>query len=170
MGTNGVLFLLLVTAPLMGGVMLIMFARRRVPDHPSCGKCRYNVRASIGSVTRCPECGAEFAEVGIRPPGGHRSPFLIAAGLLLIVLAVSGFGSAVMLQRAAMAQARAATQAAAARAAAAQALAQAAGRQAGAPATRRASEAETGAEAEAEAEVEGGGRTQAPEPTDPGTP
>ncbi len=109
----GILVLLILVAALAGGVLLIVFSRRRGPDHPACGKCGYNVRASIGSGTRCPECGADFGQAGITPPRGKRKPFMIAAGLVLIVLAVGCFGSSLAFQRATIAQSQAARNAAA---------------------------------------------------------
>ena len=114
--------LMVVVAPLTVGVLLIVFSRGRGPDHPACGKCGYNVRASIGSVTRCPECGAEFGEAGITAPRSKRKrkPFMIAAGLVLIVLAVGCFGSSLLVQRATIAQSQAARAAAAQNAATAQ--------------------------------------------------
>ena len=107
MSIAGLVFLIMVV-PLAGGVLLIVFSRRRGPDHPACGKCGYNVHASIGSVTRCPECGADFGQAGITPPRGKckRNPVMIAAGLVLIVLAVGCFGSSLLFQRARIAQAR----------------------------------------------------------------
>ncbi len=119
MSIAGLVFLIMVV-PLAGGVLLIVFSRRRGPDHPACGKCGYNVHASIGSVTRCPECGADFGQAGITPPRGKRKPFMIAAGLVLIVLAVGCFGSSPAFQRATIAQSRAARNAAAQKAATAQ--------------------------------------------------
>ncbi len=120
-GVFGLLvFLIMVVVPLAGGVLLIVFSRRRGPDHPACGKCGYNVRASIGSVTRCPECGADFGQAGITPPRDKRNPFMIAAGLVLIVLAVGCFGSSLLFQRATVAQPQAARNAAAQKAATAQ--------------------------------------------------
>ncbi len=117
-GVVGLLvFLIMVVVPLAGGVLLIVFSRRRGPDHPACGKCGYNVHASIGSVTRCPECGADFGQAGITPPRGKRKPFMIAAGLVLIVLAVGCFGSSLLFQRATIAQSQAARNAAAQKAA-----------------------------------------------------
>ena len=113
-------FLIMVVVPLAGGVLLIVFSRRRGPDHPACGKCGYNVQASIGSGTRCPECGADFGQAGITPPRGKRNPFMIAAGLVLIVLVVGCFSSSLLLQRATIAQSQAARNAAAQKAATAQ--------------------------------------------------
>ena len=116
------LVLITMAVPLAGGVLLIVFSRRRGPDHPACGNCGYNVHASIGSVTRCPECGADFGQAGITPPRGKRkrNPFMIAAGLVLIVLAVGCFGSSLLFQRATIAQSQAARNAAAQKAATAQ--------------------------------------------------
>ncbi len=112
--------LIMVVAPLTVGVLLIVFSRGRGPDHPACGNCGYNVHASIGSVTRCPECGAEFGEAGITAPRSKRKrkPFMIAAGLVLIVLAVGCFGSSLLWRT--VAQSQAARAAAAQNAAAAQ--------------------------------------------------
>ena len=122
MSIAGLLFMIMVVVPLTVGVLLIVFSRGRGLDHPACGNCGYNVHASIGSVTRCPECGAEFGEAGITAPRSKRKrkPFMIAAGLVLIVLAVGCFGSSLLLRRAAVAQSQAARAAAAQNAAAAQ--------------------------------------------------
>ena len=109
------LVLVFMMMPLAGGVLLIVFSRRRRPTHPACGNCGYNVHGSIGSVTRCPECGADFGQVGITPPRGNRNPFMIAAGVTLIVLTVGCSGSLLQLP----AQSRTARNAAAQNAAAA---------------------------------------------------
>ncbi len=98
-------FLIIVVMPLVGGVLLIVFSCRRGPDHPACGKCGYNVHGSIGSATRCPECGADFGQAGITPPRGKRNPFMIAAGVVLIVLAAGCLGSSLVLPLAARSQA-----------------------------------------------------------------
>ncbi len=99
-GLVGLLVLLImVVVPLAGGVLLLVFSRRRAPDHPACGKCGYNVQASIGSVTRCPECGADFRQAGITPPRGKRkrNPYMIAAGVALIVLSVGCLGTTLVI-------------------------------------------------------------------------
>ncbi len=124
MSIAGLVFLIMVV-PLAGGVLLIVFSRRRGPDHPACGKCGYNVHASIGSVTRCPECGADFGQAGITPPRGNRkrNPFMIVAGVALIVFSVGCLGSTLLLPlaaRNAAAQKAAAAQKTPARADAAQ--------------------------------------------------
>ena len=115
------LVLFMIVVPLAGGVLLIVFSRRRRPTHPACGNCGYNVHGSIGSVIRCPECGADFARVGITPPRGKRNPLMVTAGVALIVLTMGCLSSSLLYQRAAIAQSQAAAQKAAAQAAAAQA-------------------------------------------------
>ena len=94
----GILVLLILVAALAGGVLLIVFSRRRGPDHPACGKCGYNVHGSIGSVTRCPECGADFGQAGIMPPRGNRkrNPFMITAGVVLIVFSLGCLGTSLV--------------------------------------------------------------------------
>ncbi len=112
----GILVLLILVAALAGGVLLIVFSGRRGPGHPACGKCGYIVHGSIGSVTRCPECGADFGQAGITPPVGNRkrNPFMIAAGVVLIVSSLGCLGPALLLPLAARAQRSAAQKAAAA--------------------------------------------------------
>ncbi len=92
------LVLIMMLVPLAGGVMLIVFSRRRRPAHPACGNCGYNVHGSIGSVTRCPECGADFGQAGITPPRGNRkrNPFMITAGVVLIVFSLGCLGTSLV--------------------------------------------------------------------------
>ncbi len=98
----------------VAGVLLIVFSRARGTAYPSCGRCGYDVSGSIGSVTRCPECGRDFTEVGILPPGRKRNPFMIGAGVVLIVLPLGCFGSSLLFASATAVQATAAQKAAAA--------------------------------------------------------
>ncbi len=95
-GLVGLLVLLIMVAALAGGVLLIVFSRRRGSDHPACGECGYNVHGSIGSVTRCPECGADFGQAGITPPRGKRNPFMIAGGVVLIVFSLGCLGTSLV--------------------------------------------------------------------------
>ena len=83
-----------VVVPLGVGIWLAFRGLRGRHGFPSCGKCGYNVTGSIGSATRCPECGSPFAEVGIARPGGRYRPFMTIGGLILIVFAVGGVGTA----------------------------------------------------------------------------
>ncbi len=110
----------------VAGVLLIVFSRSRGTAYPSCGRCGYDVSGSIGSVTRCPECGRDFTEVGILPPRRKRNPFMIGAGVVLIVLPLGCLGSSLLFARAATVQATAAQKAAAQQAATAQQAAAAA--------------------------------------------
>jgi hypothetical protein len=82
-----------VVLPLGVGTWLAWRGLRGGPDFPSCGKCRYDVTGSIGSATRCPECGAPFAEVGILRPRGRHRPLLVLGGLVLVVAAVGCLGT-----------------------------------------------------------------------------
>jgi len=86
----GIVFIL---ALLTSAVLLIVFSRGKGKSYPSCGKCGYDVSGSVGSVTRCPECGLEFTEAGIIPPGGKRNPIMLLGGIALLVLALGCFGS-----------------------------------------------------------------------------
>ncbi|MHC5001710.1 MAG: hypothetical protein ACYTJ0_01165 [Planctomycetota bacterium] len=79
--------------PMTIGILLIVFARRGGPGHAACGQCGYDVKTSIESGSRCPECGSEFAEVGITPPheAHRRNPFMVIPGVILAVLGVGFF-------------------------------------------------------------------------------
>ncbi len=70
------------------GVLLLLRSRPRGPGHPACGKCGYDVGGSVGTVTRCPECGSPFMEVGILPPRGKRNSIMLASGIVIIVFVV----------------------------------------------------------------------------------
>ena len=115
-----VLYLILMLIMVVGGVLLIVFSRTRGTDYPSCGRCGYDVSGSVGSVTRCPECGCDFTEVGILPPRRKRNPFMIAGGVVLIVLAVGCVSLSLLFATGARVQATAAQKAAAQQTAAAQ--------------------------------------------------
>lgn len=112
-------YLILMLMMVVAGVLLIVFSRSRGTAYPSCGRCGYDVSGSIGSVTRCPECGRDFTEVGILPPRRKRNPFMIGAGVVLIVLPLGCFGSTLLFARAATVQATGARRAATAQQAAA---------------------------------------------------
>ncbi len=106
--------------PLGLGIWLVVRGLRGGPAFPSCGKCGYDVTGTIGSATRCPECGSPFAEVGIVRPGGKQRPLMAVGGLILIVLAVGCLGtslSGLMALKARQAQSRAISAQAAAQAA-----------------------------------------------------
>lgn len=85
--------LIFILIPLAAGITLLLLARRGGLGYPACGQCGYDVSGSVGSVTRCPECGAAFTEAGIMPPTRRDRPFMRTAGLLLIILSIGCFGS-----------------------------------------------------------------------------
>ena len=103
MGTASAgMFLFLIFLPmiimLIVGVWLIFASRRGGGKrYPSCGACGYDLSGSVGSVPRCPECGADFKIVGITPPGGSRSRGMLAAGIVLIILPLTCAGGIVVL-------------------------------------------------------------------------
>ena len=84
--------------PLGLGIALILLSRRRGKGYAACGQCGYDVKASIESGSRCPECGSAFAEVGITPPGSGsgRNPYLFIPGLVLITIAVGCVGTSLL--------------------------------------------------------------------------
>ncbi len=72
MMTFGLLFVVMLGLVIVAGVIglvVLLMVRRSGGDFPACPRCGYDVSATLGSEVRCPECGAAFAEVGIRPPG-----------------------------------------------------------------------------------------------------
>lgn len=88
-----IVLLLPMLAMLVIGFILIIAARRGPrTGFPSCGACQYNLSGSVGSVARCPECGADFKEVGITPPRGASSRTMMIAGIALIVLPITCVG------------------------------------------------------------------------------
>ncbi len=100
-----------VVVPVGVGIWLVVRGFRGGPTFPSCGKCGYDVTGTIGSATRCPECGSPFAEVGIVAPRGKQRPLMTIGGLVLIVGAMGCLGtslSGLMALKAQQAQARAA--------------------------------------------------------------
>ncbi|MEE9129388.1 MAG: hypothetical protein V3T84_05170 [Phycisphaerales bacterium] len=107
--------LLLLIPFLSGALLIIIFSRRRGKGYPACGKCGYDVGGSVGTVTRCPECGSAFTEAGILPPRGKRNLLMLASGIALVVFVLGCVGTALITARYSMAeQQRAATAAQAA--------------------------------------------------------
>ena len=95
----GIIVILVLLIPLLSGVLLIIFARRGGKGYPACGKCGYDVGGSVGTVTRCPECGSPFTEAGILPPRGKRNPIMLASGIALVVLVLGCVGTALITAR-----------------------------------------------------------------------
>jgi hypothetical protein len=150
----GLLVIVVLGLALLAGIVLIVRAKRGGLPFPSCGACRYDLSGTIGSETRCPECGAAFAEAGIVPPhGGPANRRLMWAGIALVIAALGCLGSGVttsmMSYRAAVARQQALIQAR--QAAQAQQAAVAAAEARAAEAKQRAEEAAERAAAGAEA-------------------
>ncbi len=105
-----IIVILVLLIPLVSGVLLIIFSRRGGMGYPGCGKCGYDVGGSVGTVTRCPECGSPFMEVGILPPRGKRNSIMLASGIVIIVFVVGCIGTGLVTTRSstALQQARAA--------------------------------------------------------------
>lgn len=113
----------------VGTVIVVLLHRGRGGDFPACGQCGYDVSATLGTEVRCPECGAAFAEVGVKAPGhnaklNRNATIGLIAVSLLVVLSLATFAGVARYSAARAAQARA--QAIAAQAQAQQAAAQAA--------------------------------------------
>ena len=118
-------FLVLLAAVIVAVAMAVRL-RSKSPNHPACGRCGYDVTATVGHSDRCPECGALFIEVGIVPPAGPTAErratskvvvvVLVVATLLSSILALGGIFAARASVASARAQALAAQQRAAAQA------------------------------------------------------
>lgn len=94
-GIVGILALLLMAAMFAGGVVLIIFSRRRGAGHPACGQCGYDLTATLKTESaRCPECGMDLAEAGVIPAGGpkKRSTPMLVMGILLLLVCVTCIG------------------------------------------------------------------------------
>jgi hypothetical protein len=93
-----------VAVPLVAGAVVMILGLRRGPTTARCGRCRYDVSASVGGGSdRCPECGALFVEAGIIPPRRRRPALVVigAAMLLLALLSALTFASVATSQQAA---------------------------------------------------------------------
>ncbi len=90
-----VLVLIFVLLPLAAGILLVGLSRRGGLGYPACGGCKYDLSGSIGVATRCPECGADFANVGIVPPKGRRNRIMVWTGVVLIVVPLTCVGMSV---------------------------------------------------------------------------
>lgn len=96
MGGGATLFMLFVPMFIMllaGAALIAMWRFSKSRSYPACGSCGYDLSASVGAVTRCPECGAEFKDVGIRPPGESRNKAMLITGLVLVLIPLTCFGA-----------------------------------------------------------------------------
>lgn len=96
---TGFIFLLLVPLPLVAGIVLIILSRKRSKGYPACGQCGYNVTGSIGNAVRCPECGSDFAHVGITPAVSRRNNAVLLLGVALIAVPLTCVGIGVLIAR-----------------------------------------------------------------------
>lgn len=103
MGTPSIgfaLFLIVSAIVLLWAVGAIIYIarirrlKRRLADGPICGACGYAASIGPDGFTRCPECGGEYAVVGILGPNTRTTnpAILISAGLGW-VLAIALFGA-----------------------------------------------------------------------------
>ena len=54
------LIIIVLLVPIGLGVTLLILSGRGRRPFAACGGCGYDVSGSVGSVTRCPECGLNF--------------------------------------------------------------------------------------------------------------
>lgn len=87
-----VLVLIFVLLPLVAGILLVGLSRRGGLGYPACGGCKYDLSGSIGVATRCPECGEDFANVGIVPPKGRRNRIMVWTGVVLLIIPLTWLG------------------------------------------------------------------------------
>ncbi len=90
------ILLLLLAAVVLAGIVLVVTSRRPGSPFPKCGQCGYNVSASIGTTTRCPECGGGFGVVGITPTVARRNPATLWIGLGLIIVPTTCIGGGLL--------------------------------------------------------------------------
>lgn len=76
--------LLFFVVPLAIGLMVLRRSRGVNRPNPMCGRCGYDVTGTIGQAARCPECGSEFAQVGILPVAARRNPVMLFLGVALL--------------------------------------------------------------------------------------
>ena len=77
------------------GALLIAFGvrGRRIDDHPTCRRCRFDLSAAAPDTERCPECGTRLVGISSIVIGRRRRiPGMIGAGSLLLVAATPMFG------------------------------------------------------------------------------
>ena len=93
MGSGFELALLILLIPLVLGIILIVKSKPRGRSYPACGRCHYDLSGSVGVAARCPECGADFLEAGIIPPGGRRNPTMVGVGIVLLLIPITCAGT-----------------------------------------------------------------------------
>lgn len=97
MGVSEMVLILLAVVglmvPLVGIVLLVKGCRRSGGlGFPACGHCQYDVSATIGTSSTCPECGQDLGSSGVMSPEGKRSTGLIVAGALVLLVSLGCLG------------------------------------------------------------------------------
>ena len=93
------LFLFLMVAIFIGGLVLIGEARQKRPNFPSCKNCNYNLSGLADKTDCCPECGLPMLSRNIRKP---REPFtntlilFLGIALVLIPLPICCIGDVIL--------------------------------------------------------------------------
>ncbi len=89
-----VLLFVLTGVPAGAGLLVWRLAGRSRNGEQSCGKCGYSVRHL--TTFNCPECGADFREVGIRrQPGSRRILPAVVMGMFVFYIVLAGITWAV---------------------------------------------------------------------------
>ena len=98
-GLDVIIFVMFVVPLVLGalGAAVMFVARARRHPHPACRGCGCDVTALADTDTGCPECGAAFSKVGIRPRREPRRSVPWSIGVLLLLLGLAIFVSVGML-------------------------------------------------------------------------
>jgi hypothetical protein len=73
------------------GAVLALTSRPRGPGYAACGRCRYDVGATLGQSATCPECGTPLFVAGVRTRlSQRRNITALVLGIMLGGLGVAG--------------------------------------------------------------------------------
>lgn len=89
----GLIFATGLAAVLVAGVVLLVvgWRGRKINDHPVCPGCGFDLVGVYPGVETCPECGAGLKrERGVRVGARRRRKVTLAAGVVLLVVALVG--------------------------------------------------------------------------------
>lgn len=65
-------FAAVMLAMYIAGLIMLRRAYQRTRLGPRCGQCDYELTGLEHRVARCPECGSDLNEVGVKPPARGR--------------------------------------------------------------------------------------------------
>lgn len=83
------LFMVLMVATFIGGLVLIGEARQKRPNFPSCKNCHYNLSGLDGETDRCPECGLPLLPSNIRKPREYfTNTLMLLLGIALVLISI----------------------------------------------------------------------------------